>query len=71
VKAVNDKVTEEALKIEKTSAHAKMKHIFRMEKVKANNKKDIVENPKSMRDRPRWSVVITAKGQVESVERLL
>jgi len=44
-KAINDKVTEEALKIEEKSAQEKMKHIFQMTKVKAKNKKDIVENP--------------------------
>jgi len=42
---MNDKVTEEALKIEEMSAQEKMKHIFRMAKVKANNTKDIVGNP--------------------------
>jgi len=44
-KATNDKMTEEALKIEEMSAQEKRKHIFRMAKVKVNNKKDIVGNP--------------------------
>jgi len=43
-KAMNDKVTEEALKIEEISAQEKMKHIFRMAKVKTNNQKNIVGN---------------------------
>jgi len=42
---MNDKVTEEALKIEEMSAQEKLKHIFRLAKVKANNYKDIVGNP--------------------------
>jgi len=45
---MNDKVAEEALKIEEMSAQTaqeKLKHIFRMVKVKANNKKGIVGNP--------------------------
>jgi len=40
---MNDKVNEEVLKIEGMSAQEKIKHIFLMAKVKANNKKDIWE----------------------------
>jgi len=43
-KAMNDKVTEEALKIEEMSAQEKVKHVFRIAKVKANNKKHIMGN---------------------------
>jgi len=42
---MNDKVTEEEPKIEEMSAQEKMKYIFRIAKVKANNKKGIVGNP--------------------------
>jgi len=60
-------VIEEALKIEEMSAQEKIKHIFRMAKVKANNKK--VGNP-YLRGQD-GQLKIAAEGQVESVERLL
>jgi len=44
-KTRNDKMTEKALKIEEMSAQEKMKHIVRIAKVKANNKKDNMGNP--------------------------
>jgi len=42
---MNDKVIEEALKIKEMSVQKKIKHIFRIAKVKASYKKVIVENP--------------------------
>jgi len=52
-------MTEEALKIEEISAQKKMKHIFRMAKVKASNKKDIVGNPCIEAKMVRWSAPLS------------
>jgi len=66
-KAMNDKVTEEAIKIEEINAQKNETHFPNGE----SKIKQARYCGKLMHERPRWSVEIAAKAQVESVERLL